>query len=206
MDLLKNLKDDDNRRLFTAIKKLHAEADGLFREQFDRSLPLAEELSNRWQRATDLGFGQGTSIYESALVYGRPEIGTDCWIGPFTIIDGSGGLKIGNNCTVSAGTHIYSHDNIAACLTAGKAEIKRSPTSIGNCVYIGPNVVVSRGVKIGNHCLIGAFALVNRDVPDNAIVVGQPARVIGRVEIVGDEVKLHYDRQSGTGAGTGAEK
>lgn len=49
---------------------------------------------------------------------------------------------------------------------------------IGNDVWIGTNAVISRGVKIGHGAVIGAGAFVNKDVPDYAIVVGQPARVV----------------------------
>ncbi len=49
---------------------------------------------------------------------------------------------------------------------------------IGNDVWIGTNSVIARGVKVGNGAVIGAGAFVNRDVPDYAIVVGQPARVV----------------------------
>ena len=53
---------------------------------------------------------------------------------------------------------------------------------IGACTWIGQNVVVLPGVKIGKHCVIGANSVVNRDVPDFSIAAGVPARVIRKYD------------------------
>ncbi|RAP53320.1 MAG: acetyltransferase, partial [Methanosphaera sp. rholeuAM270] len=53
-----------------------------------------------------------------------------------------------------------------------------SPVTIGNDVWIGGNVTVLPGVKIGNNVVIGAGAVVNRDIPDNSLAVGVPAKVV----------------------------
>ena len=52
------------------------------------------------------------------------------------------------------------------------------PITVGNDVYIGNNVLILPGVKIGNNVVIGAGAVVARDIPDNSVAVGVPARVI----------------------------
>ena len=52
------------------------------------------------------------------------------------------------------------------------------PITIGNSVWIGGNSVVVMGVTIGNNVVIGAGSVVTHDIPDNAVVVGNPARVI----------------------------
>ncbi|MBX3192240.1 MAG: acyltransferase [Labilithrix sp.] len=104
-------------------------------------------------------------------------MGDNCWIGPFTILDGSGGLEIGDGFTLSAGAQVYTHDSVAACLE--DAPIERSPVKIGSRVYVGPNAVITRGVTIGDSVIIGANSLVTSDVPGGAKVAGNPARVIG---------------------------
>lgn len=165
-----------------------------FRKEHDRSLPFADEVFDRWERARQLGFGARSSIYDSALVFGDVTVGDDVWIGPSTIIDGSGGLHIGDHCTIAVGVQLYTHDNVKQTLTGGRAEIERSPLHIGRCTYIGPNTVVQRGVTIGCHCIIGVGSFVNNDVPDYTIVAGSPARPIGRVIIDGADVRFEYDR------------
>ena len=106
--------------LFDDLNEIYQLLDDEFKSQFDRSLPISEALLDRWLRSKKLGFGEGSSIYDLSFVFGNPEIGDDVWIGPYTIIDASGGLNIGNNVTISAGVHIYTHDNIKQTLLGKK--------------------------------------------------------------------------------------
>ena len=64
-----------------------------------------------------------------AWFVGEPEIGEGCWIGAFTVIDGSGGLTIGRGCDISAGAQIYSHSTVKRVVTDRAAEIERAATS-----------------------------------------------------------------------------
>jgi acetyltransferase-like isoleucine patch superfamily enzyme len=162
--------------------------------RFDRDLPLPELLTDRWERARNLGFGEGSSIYQSAYVYGEVSVGTGTWIGPMVLLDGSGGLTIGSGCDVSAGAQIYSHDTVERVLSEGRAAVAKAPVLIGDHCHIGAQAVVLKGVTIGHHSVVGACALVNSDVAPHTVVVGAPARAIGRVEL--DDaggVSLVYD-------------
>jgi acetyltransferase-like isoleucine patch superfamily enzyme len=183
----------ESLNLYESFLKLHSELDKAFLNNFKRSLPLNEELLDRWDRAKKLGFGIGTSIYDSSFVFGDVSVGKNCWIGPYTIIDGSGGLIIGSNCTVSVGAHIYTHDNVMQTISSGKIDIKRGPVKIGNNVYIGPNSIITKNVTIGNYCVVGANSLVNKDIPDNSVVFGQPAIIKAIVEIHNEEVVFNYN-------------
>jgi acetyltransferase-like isoleucine patch superfamily enzyme len=53
-----------------------------------------------------------------------------------------------------------------------------APISVGNNVFIGLNSIVMPGVTIGNNCVIGAGSVVTRDIPDNSIAAGMPAKII----------------------------
>jgi acetyltransferase-like isoleucine patch superfamily enzyme len=162
------------------------------RSRWDRDLPFAELVVDRWERARSLGFGAGTSVYASAYLYGDVRVGRDTWIGPFTLLDGSGGLIIGDWCSISAGVQIYTHDTVRRALTAGRAGPERAPVTIGSRVHIGAQSVVARGVTVEDGSVIGACAFVNRDVAAGTIVAGVPARPIGRVEVVEGDVRLTY--------------
>jgi acetyltransferase-like isoleucine patch superfamily enzyme len=144
-----------------------------------RSLPLADYVVDRWEKARELGFGEGSSIYDSVLVLGDVHVGRNTWIGPFVVLDGSGGLTIGSNCSISAGVQIYSHDSVAWALSGRTADYRHAATSVGDNCYIGPNVVVAKGVRIGNGCVIGAQSLVLGDIPDGSKAYGTPCRVVG---------------------------
>lgn len=186
------LKNQEEANLFDKIIELHNTLDNAFLSQFNRSLPFSENFIDRWERAEKLGFGKGTSIYDSSMVLGNVKVGESCWIGPNTIIDGSGDLTIGNHCTISAGVQIYTHDNVKQTLSSGKLPIERNPVEIGNNVYLGPNAIIVKGIKIGNYSVIGSGAYVNKEVPDYAVVVGQPAKAIGKVQIEGDTITINY--------------
>jgi acetyltransferase-like isoleucine patch superfamily enzyme len=192
--------------LLDALREMYRARHDEVRARWDRSLPLADLVVDRWARAAALGFGAGSSIYDSALVLGDVRVGERTWIGPFTVLDGSGGLTIGDTCSVSAGVQIYTHDSVAWALSGGRAEYGRAPVAVGSHTYLGPLSVVTRGVRIGRHCLVGAHSLVNRDLPDHAIAFGRPARVVGRV-VVGDDgqVSLEYDREALARAGGGGD-
>lgn len=152
------------------------------RVKWNRDLPFEELLFDRWERAKVLGWGDGASIYQSAIVLGDVKVGKRTWIGPFTILDGSGGgLEIGEFCSISAGVHIYTHDTVKWAVTGGVAQYDKAPVKIGSCVYIGPNSVIAKGVTIGDHSIIGACSFVNDDVAPYTKVAGCPARVVGQV-------------------------
>ncbi len=151
------------------------------RSQWRRDLPLDEMLFDRWERARSLGFGPGASIYHNSCVYGDVRVGADTWIGPFTILDGSGGLVIGRNCSISAGVHIYTHDTVKWAVSGGSAAYERAPVEIGDCCYLGPRAVVAKGVRVGSHSVIGANSFVNRDIASHTVAAGTPCRPIGSV-------------------------
>jgi len=177
------------------LVKLHDRLRNDFKTKWKRSLPFYEEILGdqaRWDRASFLGFREGTSVYESSYVYGDVKVGKGTWIGPFTILDGSGGLEIGDYCSISSGVQIYSHETAEWALTGGRAGYRHKPTRIGNCCFIGSLSIVRMGVNVGDHVLVGAHSYVNTDVPSNSIVTGSPARLIGRIEISNGTVKMKY--------------
>lgn len=170
------------------------------RERWDRDLPFGELLSDRWERARRLGFGEGASIYESSYVYGDVDVGAETWIGPFTLLDGTGGLEIGSTCSISAGVQIYTHDTVRWSLTGGTAGPDLAPVTIGDRCYIGSQTVVAKGVSIGDGCVIGACSFVNRDIPPGAVAFGIPCRQVGTVRADDDgNVNLFLDRRNPNG-------
>lgn len=195
-DLERGQPGSEPRSLDEELTDLYGLRRRQVRDKWDRDLPFDELLFDRWERARSLGFGEGSSIYHLSYVYGDVTVGEHTWIGPFTLLDGSGGLRIGSHCDISAGVHIYTHDTVRRVLTAGVAEVERSPVTIGDCCHIGSQSVIARGVTIGDHSVIGGGSFVNRDILPYTVAVGSPCRPIGRVEVDGDGiVNLVYDRR-----------
>lgn len=157
-------------------------------KKWHRTLSFGDYIVNRWEKARLLGFGEGTSIYDSALVFGDVQVGKYTWIGPGTILDGSGGLEIGDYCSISAGVQIYSHDTVKWALSGGKVEKEFASTCIGSRCYIGPGTIISKGVTIGDCCVIGANSLVLNDIPSFSKAFGTPTRIVGRVDLPVDNL------------------
>jgi acetyltransferase-like isoleucine patch superfamily enzyme len=194
--------ESETASMLAALRKLHEERQRAFLNDWQRSLPFGDEIVDRWQKAIALGFGEGTSIYDSAIVIGDVTVGANTWIGPNVLLDGSGGLAIGDNCSVSAGVQIYTHDSVKWALSGGRAEYERAAVKIGSNTYIGPMTIVTRGVTIGDRCLIGANSIVNKNLDDGSIAFGSTCTIVGRVEVSPDgTVTLSYNEDDGKRAG-----
>ncbi len=178
--------------LFKNLEQLREDLDSHFLNNFQRIVPFSEALGNRWKKAERLGFPKGCNIHDLSYIIGNVQIGKDTYVGPYTFLDGSGGLDIGDNCSISAGVQIYSHDSLKWALSGGKKDYDKAAVSIGSHCYLGPNCVVSKGVTLGNKCLVGAFSLVNQNFPDKSIIMGVPAIRKGTV-IINEQGDVHLD-------------
>ncbi len=89
-------------------------------------------------------------------------------------------IEIGDNCIIADSVHIYDHDHrFDNILKLTKEQgYKNAPVKIGNNVWISAKATVLKGVTIGDGAIIGANAVVTKDVPANAIAAGNPARTI----------------------------
>lgn len=96
-------------------------------------------------------------------------------------------ISIGENCLFSHGVCFFTHDGGVKVLSDmdyfhGERMDIIAPIQIGNNVYIGTGAYVLPGVTIGNNVVVGAGAIVTKDIPDNVVVAGTPARVIRTIE------------------------
>ncbi len=150
--------------------------------------------------AADVSLGEGVKIFQPELVniYGCT-IGTDTKIGAFVEIQKN--AVIGARCKISSHSFIcegvliedevfighgvmFTNDNFPQAVTEEgllqtDADWNVIPTRVMQRASIGSNATIVAGVTIGRHSLVGAGAVVTRDVPDYSIVAGVPARVIG---------------------------
>lgn len=187
--MVSSIKPDQILKL---LQQAYFDCDSNLRSRFNRP-PFQDAIFDRWARAASLGFSRGASIYNSASVFGRVSVGSSTWIGPNTILDGSGGtIIIGSFCSISAGVHIYTHDSVRWALSGGKCNYNAKPEIIGDNVYIGSQSIIAPGVAIGDKSVIGANSFVNYDVKEASIVAGSPAREIGHVVGDGEKIRLEY--------------
>ncbi len=118
-------------------------------------------------------------------VVGAPEIGPGCWIGAFTLIDGSGGLKIGAGCNISSGAQILTHSSMRRTVTERRhPHVDRAPTELGAHCFVGSNAVVLMGSRIGHHSVIAAGAVVKEfsEFEPYSLIAGVPAVRKGAVD------------------------
>ena len=191
MDKNKNLHPND----ITILKKIYEKKDDELLQKFSRSLPFQDSIIDRWERAKKLGFGEGTSIYNSSFVFGNVKIGNNTWIGPNTMLDGSSDiLQIGSFCSLSAGVHIYTHDSVLWALSGGEIDKKIGPVTIEDRCYIGSQSIITKGIKIGFQSVIAANSLVNSDVPEKTIYGGSPAKKIGYISGTEKKPELVFEK------------
>ncbi len=109
-------------------------------------------------------------------------IGNQVYINRNTIIDATTYISIGDNCMIGPGCYITDHDHAFQKLPSN-TPINTTPldgknTIIENNVWIGANVTILKGVTIGKNTVIGAGSIVTKSIPENAIAVGNPCKVI----------------------------
>jgi UDP-2-acetamido-3-amino-2,3-dideoxy-glucuronate N-acetyltransferase len=145
--------------------------------------------------------GEGTKIWHYSHVLKGSKIGKKTVIGQ----NGSIGpnVSIGNGCKIQNNVSVYTGVTLEDDVFCGpsmvftnvltpRAHIERKdeflPTHVGRGATIGANAVIVCGNKIGKFAMVGAGAVVTRDVPDFALVVGNPAKKIGWVSESGDRL------------------
>ena len=122
--------------------------------------------------------GKGTNINFPVKFKGKENIsiGKDSSINAFVHIWGHGGVEIGNRVMISSSVNIVSvtHDYMKENMRFAFPILKK--VIIEDDVWIGANSVILPGVKIGKGAVVGACSLVNKNVPEYAVVTGAPAK------------------------------
>jgi len=117
---------------------------------------------------------QGINIGENCEIYSNVSFGSEPYL-----------ISIGDNVRITSGCKFITHDGGVWVLRNLKlldnADLFGKIT-IGNNVHIGLNTIIMPNVTIGNNCIIGCGAIVTKDIPDNSIAVGVPARVIETID------------------------
>lgn len=180
-------------KLFSKIINfLYLKKEKSLREKYDRSLSFQDGFFSRFERAERMGFSKGVTVYNSSNLFGDIVVGESSWIGPNTLLDGTGGLKIGSFCSISSGAQILTHDTVKWCLTGGNHIYEYAETFIGDYCFIGTGSVITKGITIGDCCIVGAGAVVTKSFPPYSIIVGVPAKKVGYIIKTDNNVELKF--------------
>ena len=119
---------------------------------------------NRVKYAKKIGVNMGENLH----LYGEVNWGTEPWL-----------ITLGSDVHITNHVSFINHDGGTLLFRDRVPDLEiTKPITVGDRVYIGNNVLILPGVNIGNDVIIGAGAVVTRDIPDNSVAVGVPARVI----------------------------
>lgn len=150
--------------------------------------------------------GRGTRIWHFCHVMSGADIGEQCVLGQNVFV--GAGVRIGNRCKIQNNVSVYQgveledevfcgpsmvFTNVLNPRSAVERKDEYRPTLVRRGATIGANATILCGVTLGRYCFVGAGAVVLRDVPDFALVVGVPARLAGWMSRHGERLDFAAD-------------
>jgi maltose O-acetyltransferase len=138
-------------------------------------------------RLCGIKIGKGSTIHTGLKLYDphNISIGSDTIVGEQTTLDGRDKINIGNHVDIASEVMIYNSEHN---IESESFEAYNAPVIINDYVFIGPRAIILPGITIGIGAIVGAGAVVTKDVPPYAIVGGVPAKIIGERR----NKNLHY--------------
>jgi len=127
-------------------------------------------------------YGQGlqpVSLY-TLNENSRIDIGNNCTLNG-TSIRAASYISIGNDCVFASDVKIVDHDHHLSPIERHSTNYPSAPITIEDNVWVGFNVVILKGVKIGKNSVIGAGSVVVKDIPPNCVAAGIPAKIIKQI-------------------------
>ncbi len=119
--------------------------------------------------------------------HAKVTLGDDVWLNRNVMVAAEQEVMVGdhvmfaNGCFVGDASHRFNDPNIPI---TWQGFTSKGPVRIGSNVWLGVNVVVTSGVTIGDHCVVGANSVVTGDLPEGTIAAGAPAKVIRSIEFL----------------------
>ena len=152
----------------------------------------------------NVNIGEGTKIWHFSHIQSGAVVGKNCSIGQNVNIANNvkigNHVKIQNNVSVYEGVELEDHVFCGPSMVFTNIKVPRSEfpqkgteyykkTLVKQSASIGANATILCGITIGEYAMIGAGAVVTKDVPPYALVVGNPGRIIGEVDNKGNQIK-----------------
>jgi len=157
---------------------------------------IESKVENLSRNKSRINIGDNCYIRGELIIYphnGKFTMGNDCYIGEHTRIWSADDITIGDRVLIAHNVNIHDcndhpigknerHKHYMEIITNGHPKeidtINSAPIIIGDDVWIGFNSIIFKGVTIGEGAIIGAGTVITKDVPANAVMVGNPARCV----------------------------
>ena len=144
--------------------------------RLNHTMPMTQEYSNILKEIFGENIGEGSFVAApfSGAVFQNIRIGKNVFINSNLLAMARGGITIEDDAQIAANVSLLSnnHDPYERMVLLCK------PILIQKGAWIGANAVILPGVSVGKHAIVGAGSVVTKDVPDYAVAVGNPARII----------------------------
>ena len=122
--------------------------------------------------------------------------GEHCYLQPWNYGTEPHMISFGNNVHVASGVTFINHDvahKVLNNLGSGNYDYNSGCIEVMNNVFIGSNTIILPNIKIGSNVIVAAGSVVTKDIPDDSVVAGVPARVIGKFSDYVEKRKKHQN-------------
>jgi acetyltransferase-like isoleucine patch superfamily enzyme len=143
---------------------------------------------------SDCQIGEGTRVWQFVVILAGAKIGEHCNICAHSLIEGD--VRLGDRVTIKSGVFLWNGIALDDDVFVGPSVVftndlfprsKKYPdavtkTSVGKGASIGANATILAGIRIGEYAMVGAGSVVVKDVPNYAVVVGNPAKILRYID------------------------
>ncbi|MDM0011271.1 acyltransferase [Variovorax sp. J22P168] len=143
---------------------------------------LIKDAERAWTLSNLRSCGSGVRIDHRVFIWGadRMDIGSNVDINGYTVVYAAGGVRIGNKVLIGANCVItsVSHPTEAA----DRQQLVFSPVELQENCWLGAGTMVMPGVTIGRNSIVAAGSVVTKNIPDNCVFAGIPARLVRHLD------------------------
>ncbi len=144
--------------------------------KLNHTMPMTEDYSALLKELFGDKIGEGSLIIAplSGAAFDKVLIGKNVFVNSNVLLMARGGITLEDNVMIAANAQIISNNHDPYDLQV----LLCKPVVIAESAWIGAGATILPGVRVGKHAVVGAMSVVTKDVPDYAVVVGSPAKVV----------------------------
>ena len=125
-------------------------------------------------RNTEFAHGCDLEVFDQATI----SIGEGTYMNRYCMVSAHSGVTIGRHCLFGAGVKVFDNNHVHSPQTGVSPALTSAPIVIGDNCWLASDVVVLKGVTIGDHCVVGAGCIIHKDLPAGSVVYNQQQLVV----------------------------